>query len=364
MRNIVIICLTISFFSSARAGTFTFDIDADKVASKISLAGGVVEVTWPDWFRRQGRLEKATGLDGPWQTVGRNLPYRTKAVQSKPQFYRVRARPVTLHIPTGYDPRKPMPLVIALHFYSGASDASMGQFFEVNSLQLLSWSQSKGFLYTFPDGFVDSAGWQFWSANEDCCDFGNVGVNDDEFLERVIGKIRSEFNVDSRRIYLFGLSNGALMAYEFAAKHPELIAGVVALAPPVTLNAIKTPPNQPVNILHVHGTSDSSATYSASRTSVSFPIGTRVFNYIGAKGVIDRWVRFNGCSNLVTESQATLDLVTRFSGADTIVSRYEVSRPGGAVELWTIAKMDHYFTDLTAEFREKSIDWLLQHPKP
>lgn len=330
------------------------------------MTNGVVEVTWPDWFRGQGRLERAGSLNGPWLNAGRRVPYRYNPTQSAPvqQFYRVRARPVTLHIPTSYDPQTPMPLVLALHFYgSDPSDRSLGQFIE-EVFQLLSLSRSKGFLYAFPDGLLDSAQYRFWAANEDCCDFGKVGVDDDEFLKRVIGVIRSQYNVDAKRIYLIGLSNGALMAYEFAAKHPDIIAGVVALAPPVTQNALKTVPEQPVNILHVHGTSDAAAPYSPSRVSYNFPLRSGISDHIGALAAVERWAQFNGCSNLVTESGKTLDLVARFSGSDTIVSKYATSPPGGAVELWSIHGMDHFFTDLTTQFREKAIEWLLQHPKP
>lgn len=345
------------------AATFTFDVDADQVMPEISMAGTSMEVKWPNWFQGQGRVERADSLGGPWRSVGRGIPYRTQASRAQ-QFYRVRARPVTLHVPTSYDPQTPMPLVLALHFYMGEpSGRSGGQFLE-EVFKLMPLSQSKGFLYAFPDGLLDSSQWQFWSANGDCCDFGNLGVNDVDFLERVIGMIRSVYNVDAKRIYLIGLSNGALMAYEFAAKRPDLIAGVVALAPPVTQNAFQTIPSQPVSIVQIHGTSDTSATYTAARVTLDFPIGPQVMDYTGALAAVGRWAQLNGCSNPVTEPEKTLDLVSRFSGPDTIVLRYERCPPGGAIELWTIPNMDHRFDDLTAEFREKAIQWLLQHPKP
>ena len=351
------------------AGTFTFDVDANQVAPVILRAGGSIEVSWPDWLDgRQGRLQRAPSLMGPWQSAGRSSPYLFNPSLTPQQFYRVRARPVTLHIPESYDPETPLPLVLLLHAYiggpQGISDDRPAGLFTEERLRFLPLSESRGYLYAFPDGLLDSANTQFWAANDDCCDFHGIGVDDYDFLERVIEVIRSAYNVDSKRIYLIGWSNGGLMAYEFAARHPELIAATVALAPAVTVNALTTPPAQTVNILHIQGTSDPLVPYEGGLNTINFPIGPITLDYVGAQGSIGIWAQFNSCSNLVSDAGPTLDLMGGLAGIDTIVSRYQVCPPGGAVELWTIEGGDHFFMDPTTEFREIVIDWLLQHPKP
>ena len=155
------------------------------------------------------------------------------------------------------------------------------------------------------------------------------------------------------------------MAYEFAARHPELIAGVVALAPPVTRSALKVPANQPVHILHIHGTSDSLVPYGGdSAKTIPFPIGPQSFDFIGALASVEIWAGFNNCTDFGSDVETTLDLVEEIAEIDSTVSRYEACPPGGTVELWTIQGGDHFFVEPTTEFREKVIEWLLQHPKP
>jgi len=370
MRS-MLLCLGIFawFARSVHSATFTFDVDADQIPSTIASTGSGIEVTWPNWLDgRQGRLEHADSLTGPWQSVSRSSPYPSDPSLPPRQFYRVRARPVTLHIPENYDPQTGIPLVLLLHAYLGtpqgvSDDYPAGQVAE-DRLRLLPLSESHGFLYAFPDGLLDSANTQFWAANDDCCDFHGIGADDHDFLEHVIEVIRSAYHVDSKRIYLVGWSNGGVMAYEFAARHSELIAAVVALAPALTVNALSTPPAQPVNILHIQGTDDPLVPYEGGINTINFPIGPITLDYLGAQNTIDLWAQFNSCSSLFSDSEPTLDLDGRISGIETSVSRYQTFPPGGAVELWTIDGGDHFFRDATTEFREQMIEWLLQHPKP
>jgi len=368
-RRCTLPCLGIiaGFLCSAHPATFTFDVDADRVPPAIVRAGNGIKVTWPDWLDgRQGQLEHANSLAGPWQRISQTSPYQSDPPLAPQEFYRVHARPTTLHIPESYDPQTPIPLVLLLHAYTGGNVTGgqpSGQW-EEQRLSLLPLAESRGFLYASLDGLRDSANWQFWAANEDCCDFNNVGVDDQDFLERVIEVICSAYNVDPKRIYLIGHSNGGLMVYEFAAQHSDLIAAAAALAPPVTVAALATPPAQPVHILHVQGTSDTLVPYEGGSNTVNFPIRPITLDYVGALGTIERWAQFNGCSNLVSDAGLSLDLLGGLAGNDTSVSRYQTCPPGGAVELWTVQGGDHFFMQPTTEFREGLIDWLLQHPKP
>src|SRR5262249_19190815 len=45
----------------------------------------------------------------------------------------------------------------------------------------------------------------------------------------VLHELRQRFQVDSDRVFLFGLGEGATMAYDVALSHPDLFAGVLAM---------------------------------------------------------------------------------------------------------------------------------------
>jgi hypothetical protein len=60
--------------------------------------------------------------------------------------------------------------------------------------------------------------------------------------------------------------------------------------------------------------------------------------------------------------------ILNIPGLDTKVTRYATNPPGGAVELWTIEGERHSPTFASggtwSQFPEKTVDWLLAHPKP
>ena len=58
-----------------------------------------------------------------------------------------------------------------------------------------------------------------------------------------------------------------------------------------------------------------------------------------------------------------MDLTLDVAGLDTVITRYTICPPGGAVELWTINGGSHR-PMLSSEFALRVIDWLLAHPKP
>ena len=124
-------------------------------------------------------------------------------------------RPVTVHVPPGYDPAKPAPLLIALHGYG-----SSGREYDAY-LHLGQEAARRGYLYAYPDGTSDSDGHEFWNATDACCDFDRSDVDDGAYLSSVIHDIQATFAVDPKRIDLIGHSNGAFMSYAMACTHAD-----------------------------------------------------------------------------------------------------------------------------------------------
>jgi len=74
-------------------------------------------------------------------------------------------RPVTVRVPTGYDPSKPAPLVMMLHGY-GSANIETETYFAMSSI-----ADEHGFFYVAPNGTFDSMDHRFWNATDACCDF-------------------------------------------------------------------------------------------------------------------------------------------------------------------------------------------------
>ncbi len=256
--------------------------------------------------------------------------------------------PVVVHIPSSYDPSVPAPLLLLLHGYSatGAVQEAYMQFAPV--------AEKRGILYLHPDGTADLSGNQFWNATDACCDFWNTGVDDSGYLRALIDEVRAQFNVDARRIYLVGHSNGGFMSYRMACDHADVIAAVASLAGATWLDPNQCNPSAPVHVAQIHGTADTTIFYNGGCTTACYP---------GAIATVEQWAVHDGCDLTATPGEP-LDLVLNLPGAETEVMRYDTGcLPGGSAELWTIPGGVHVPV-LSPVFAEVVTDFLLEHPKP
>jgi polyhydroxybutyrate depolymerase len=271
------------------------------------------------------------------------------------QFYRVLSaeRPTKVYVPDSYDPAVAAPLIVSLHGH-GSYGAEQGQY-----MNILPLAESRGFLYCTPDGTVAQDGYQFWNASASCCDVFGTGVDDSTYLRELVETVSTSLNVDAKRIYFMGLSNGAFMSYRMALDHSDLVAAVACLAGTVSAED-PFEPSEPVNVLHIHGTADSVISYDGGVLSGLSP-------HLGAEEVIELWAEANGCLDRVAEAEPSADLISELDGLDTSVTRYDQSPLGGDVELWTIHGGSHtpdWPPSLSKVCLERIVDWLLAHPKP
>jgi polyhydroxybutyrate depolymerase len=213
-------------------------------------------------------------------------------------------------------------------------------------------AEERGFLYAIPEGTKNRGGSPYWNATSGCCDFDRTNVDDSGYLRRVIEDVQARWNVDAKRIFTIGLSNGGFMGHRMACDHADLVAGIVSIAGATHADPSLCRPSQGVHILNIHGTADD---------VIRFGGGTFTGPYPGALETVQRWVTLNGCA--APEPGPTLDADARNPGAETTVTRYTGCRPGGSVEFWEMAGSGHYFF-ATDEFRRVVVDYFFAHPKP
>lgn len=239
------------------------------------------------------------------------------------------ARPVPLfRAPDGWDRKQPIPLVMVLHGY-GAGGYGQAAYFG-----LINLVDEKKFLLVAPDGTPDKSGKRFWNAVDTCCDFGKTGVDDVKFLTGLVDEIATRWNVDQKRVYLVGHSNGGAMAYRLACDVPSRFAAAVVLAPPFYTDVMQCKPDAPIAIRHMHGTNDETVPYDGGS---GFP---------PAENAINAWAGYNSCTD--KETAPALDIDRKVAGPETKVTKWTGCR--APTEFWRMEGTTHVPFDLSAEF--------------
>ncbi len=257
-------------------------------------------------------------------------------------------RPFVVFVPKSYRRSVPAPLVVLLHAYtkSGA--------LEERYLGLRSLADQRGFLYAVLDGTKDATGNRFWNATDACCNFSASTVDDSAYVAAVIERLRKAYDVDPRRIYVVGHSNGGFMAYRMACDHADEIAAVVSLAGATYADRKRCRPKVPVSVLEIHGTADPNVLYGGGRMYAH--------DYPGAPSTVRAWAAYDGCRSTPVVSLGALDLDRSLRGTETSTSRFPACSRGAAVELWTIPGGGHS-PALSPVFATSIMDFLAAHPK-
>ena len=118
-----------------------------------------------------------------------------------------------IHVPPKYDAKKPMPLVLALH--GAAMDGKLMEIFT----GLSGTADEQNFIVVYPSGTGPGGFLLTWNAGLFPGELNKGNKSDDvKYLGKVLDDAESVLNVDRKRIYVTGLSNGAMMSYRLASE--------------------------------------------------------------------------------------------------------------------------------------------------
>ena len=190
-------------------------------------------------------------------------------------------RTYIVHVPAGYDASKPTPVVLALHG-AGMNGSMMVWFTGLNKT-----SDSKGFIVVYPSG-TGPGSFLTWNAGGLIGRFKDESVDDVDFIGKLLNELATLVNVDEKRVYACGMSNGGMMSYRLAVELSDRIAAIAPVGGTMATDIGE--PKHSVPVMHFHGTKDEIVPYGP-------PIGTTQ-SFVRLKGVEDSvltWVKSNGC---------------------------------------------------------------------
>lgn len=250
------------------------------------------------------------------QKAGEELPVSMRyQSESKNIIVNDTTRIYLVHEPP--HPQARMPLVLVLHGGMGTARNAM----IMSGMNKL--SDENGFLAVYPQG---TGQLPTWNAGN-CCGYAQRNnVDDVSFIKALIAKLQQEYKIDNKRIFVTGMSNGAMMCFRLAN---ELSNQIAAIAPVAGALNIEYKPEEPVSVLMINGTKDDHVPYLGGSGSKS--LNPRVDKPVAQ--TINFLVKQNACSaKPITETQAN---------GRVIIDRYNKGKNGSSVVLYTLKESGH-----------------------
>ena len=172
-----------------------------------------------------------------------------------------RERSWLIHVPPKYDPQKRSPVVLIFH--GGGSNAEqMIRFCGLNEK-----ADQQGFIAVYPRGTGRFERLLTWNGGN-CCGYAQSNkVDDVAFVRALLDDLATVANIDPKRVYATGMSNGAIMCYLLASELSDRIAAIAPVAGPMGTEMCS--PKRPVPVIHFHGTDDQFAPFNGGKGSKS-----------------------------------------------------------------------------------------------
>lgn len=193
-----------------------------------------------------------------------------------------RLRSYRVHVPEVYDAATPMPVMLIFHG-SSMNAKMMATFSGLNDK-----ADDAGFVAVYPNGTGVRELFLTFNAGEEHETVSAPRPDDVKFTAAVLDDLQTRVNVDARRVYATGHSNGGMMCYRLAAELPDRIA---AIAPVAGTMAVPMPARvRPMAVMHFHGTADTIVPYTGPDDNTPETVRFKSVNE-----TVAQWVAANEC---------------------------------------------------------------------
>ena len=223
------------------------------------------------------------------------------------------------HVPPSYDGATPLPLVLDLHGYlEGATIHAIHS-------KLGPFGDEHGFITLTPNGTGEPIHW-------------DVALHSPsvKFIEQVLDEAEDTLCIDERRVFVSGLSNGAMFASVLACSLSDRIAAIAPVAG--VRNFKRCRPEHPMPVVAFHGTADMVLSFDGGLGPVGLGLPVAPGKTIAdvrpdlAEGasipdIVNAWAKRNGCKKKPETKQIADDVkLVRYSGCDddATVELYEI----------------------------------------
>ncbi len=208
------------------------------------------------------------------------LPAQNDALTPGDLTRTVQGRDYLIHVPKNYTGKKPVPVVLVYHGGGGNPQVTV-RFTGMNTK-----ADEAGFLVVYPSGSGRFKTLLTWNGGN-CCGYAmKNNIDDVAYTKALLDDLASVANIDPKRIYATGMSNGAIMTYKLASELSDRIAAIAPVGGPMGTETCH--PKRPVPVIHFHGTDDAFAPFKGGK-------GRSGTEFYSVEHSIQAWVKANGC---------------------------------------------------------------------
>jgi polyhydroxybutyrate depolymerase len=165
------------------------------------------------------------------------------------------SRTVEVHVPTTYDPTRPIPLVINFHGYTsdGMQQAVLTGF--------STKADASNFVVAYPEGSGNPTS---FNGGACCGDAARNMVDDIGFTRAIIDTAADKLCIDEKRVFVTGFSNGGFMAHRIACELADRVAAVAPVSGVLGIPVEKCISARAISVLDFHGQKDGTVPYDGS----------------------------------------------------------------------------------------------------
>ncbi len=223
--------------------------------------------------------------------------FSTHSSKEKKIEYAGLERKYRIHYPKNYVVGKEYPLVVAIHGFM--DDARIMEIYTGFSRK----ADEEGFIVVYPyayrRGFFSAPSWN----STFCCAWAyDHNVDDLGFLKEMIKQVIGQGGINESRIYVAGISNGAMIGSLLALDMNDKVAGFAQVAGAVGAKyeddeefKMLSKSGVPIPTIIIHGKNDEVVPFEGGLSKY------RVVNFTGAYDSLFFWLENNKCTNHPSE---------------------------------------------------------------
>jgi len=224
-------------------------------------------------------------------------------------------RQYRLHLPRGYNPKNPFPLVLAIHGYTGNAmklendytsfsrhaDANgyvvaypQATGFDVGGMMVTSWNDLACNASSGPEGSICTEGAFDYPTPPECgepsqCDWCSC-YDDVGFIEALLDELESTLCIDLDRVYATGISNGGMFVHRLGCDLPDRFAAIAPVSGTIAKGFNCAPGSErPVAMMNIYATRDRTVPFDGTPAEDGFL-------YTPTTEVMDLWAS-DACQN-------------------------------------------------------------------